>query len=175
MRLDSRVVVLVAALSSACMPQPAADRETDVSDPEVTALLAVAEADWDTAALSPLPASGSIRVSKKGSATAPDANDAGLYVDSKSDPRNWFFNRMGDRYRLVCAFESVRGKRTLQRPDVTGGRPYEEILHINFIAEDAGACGTKLKPGLHGIYWGPNGIEQVDRDAVVRLRAQLQR
>jgi hypothetical protein len=173
--VNSCIVVLVAALSSACTQQPAADRETNVSDPEVKELLTVAAADWDAAAFSPLPTSGSIRLSKKSAATAPDANDAGLLIESEGGSRAWFFNRVNDGYRLVCASESIRGKRSLQHPEVTGGRPYQEILHINFIAQDAGACGTKLKTGLHGIYWGPNGIEEVDRDAVVRLRAQLQR
>jgi hypothetical protein len=173
MRLDSRVVVFVAALSSACMQQPAADRATNVTDPEVKELLAVAAADWDAVAFSPLPTSGTVKMFKKGPANFPDANDAGLLIESEPGPDNLFFNRVNDGYRLVCASEMVRGKRTLQHPEVTGGRPYQEVLYIEFVAQDPGVCGTKLKPGVQGIYWGPNGIEQVDRDAVVRLRAQL--
>lgn len=175
MRLDSRVVVLAAGLACACMQQEqATDRDTNVSDSEVQALFAVAAQNWDAAAFSPLPTTGSIRLFKKGPATAPDANDAGLLAERESGSRNWFFNRATGGYRLVCAAETVRGTRVWQRGEVNAGRAYQERLDINFVADDPGVCGTGLKPGLHATYWGPNGIEEVDRDAVVRLRAQFQ-
>ena len=167
-------VVFVAALLS-CRQEPAADRKTNVTDPEVQALLGVAAAaDWNALGFSPLPTSGSIRLFKKSRAVAPDANDAGLLLESESGSRNWFFDRMNDGYRLVCAGELVRGKRTWQRSQVNGGRPYQEALHIDYAAQDPGVCGTGLKPGIHVLYWGPNGIEEVDRTEIVRLRAQFQ-
>lgn len=86
-------VVVVAALSVSWLQQPAANRETNVTDPEVKELLAVAAADSDAAAFSPLPTSGTVKMFKKGPANQPDANDAGLMIESEGAPGNLFFNR----------------------------------------------------------------------------------
>jgi hypothetical protein len=155
------IAILVAAtLLAGCVQDRPPDRETDVTDPEVQALLAVAAAaDWNSLGFSPLPASGRIRVFKKSAAAAPDANDAGLRVEGDGASRNWFFDRGTDGYRLVCASESIRGK--------------GETLEINYAAQDPGVCGTGLKPGLHVVYSGPNGIEDVDRSQIARLRARV--
>jgi hypothetical protein len=175
MRRRYVAVACAAALFTACVQEPQADRKTDVTDPEVQALLAVAaKVDLSALGFSAPPTSGSVRIYNKRPGNAPDANDAGLLAEGETGGHNWFFNRIGDGYRLACAFETVGGTRTWQRPDVTGGRPYREVLHINYVAENPGVCGTGLKPGVSAVHWGPNGIEQVDRTEIVRLRTQFQ-
>ena len=133
-----------------------------------------AKVDLRSVGFSAPPASGSIRIYKKQQVHAV-GNDAGLLAEGEGGSRNWFFNRAGEGYSLACASETIRGTRTWQRSDVTGGRPYQEALHINYVAENAGVCGSSLKPGVSGIHWGPNGIEQVDAGEVLRLRAQIQK
>ena len=170
-------IIAAGALCAACGQEPPPDRETDVTDPEVQELLEhAAKVDLVALGFSAPPATGAIRIVKKGPRTAPDANDAGLLTTGESPAgRNWFFNRAGDGYRLACAFETVSGTRTWERSDVTGGRPYREVLYISYVGEDPGVCGTRLKPGVSAIYWGPNGVEVLDGTEIVRLRAEIEK
>jgi hypothetical protein len=154
------------------------ERQTDVSDGEVQALLAIAaKTEWEALGFSPLPSSGPVRMYRKTRffPRRSDSNDAGLFVEGENGSRDWYFDRVGDSHVLVCAGETFKGPRTWQRPDLNSGRPYREFVYLSLIERQSGACGAGKERGLHAVYWGPEGIRSVKPTEILRLRAEFQR
>lgn len=171
------VAAVISVVATSCLGHHP-ERQTDISDREVQALLAIAaKTDWEALGFSPLPSSGPVRMYTKTrfSGGPSDSNDIGLFVEGENWSRDWYFDRVGDSYVLVCAGETFKGPRTWQRPDLNSGRPYREFVYLSYIERQSGACGAGKERGLHAVYWGPEGTRKVEPAEIARLRAEFQK